>query len=389
MSDKSASGKNSTQPHGKTTPGRNFAVILTVLTASILFAALLIEITFRIFPTLQPMGIERSEFCKGEPFRDSPNSVFFESPHRADGWKLHVNNALGFRDVFDTGPVKVIVLGDSFTRGTATNNGEFYGDLLDLWTPETGIRTFGHGGWGTGDQLLQYRAIADTTPHELVVLGYYPGNDLTDNPKHGFSLQDGKILGPLAPVRPAEVERVKSTGQRIRGVLAKMEIYRFLKHYYYLLFERKPQQEEIERNSDALLKLSLALIEELTREVADNGAKLLVFSIPSRNELRIDDTPNFITAQYEMLEIVATKHDNVEWIDLRPVFAEYDPQKTFAVDGHLARFGHFLVADALADRMGITPSEFQQDDKFKIVPDCDRVDEYIQKLEVFGPGKSR
>src|SRR5918995_1300705 len=100
----------------------------------------LIELLLVLQPGLQAENPPEAHiFCEGPPRNlrsdvvlgatEAPNSAYFERKTEADGWAVHIYNEAGFRDIFDTGGKHVIVLGDSFARGTLVNNDETFAYL--------------------------------------------------------------------------------------------------------------------------------------------------------------------------------------------------------------------------------------------------------------------
>ncbi len=361
------------------------AKLLSIAIASF-FALLGCEFLLALLPGLQPLGVEKRIYCAGPEYKDSPGSIFYETQHEAEGWKLHVNNADGFRDVFDVGNVGMIVLGDSFTRGEVVNNGEHYTDLVDVWMPTVGVRAFGVGGWGTGDALMQYRKVAET-PHERVVLGYFVGNDLTDNLKAGFRLDDGALVFPpegASGPRPKSTPR--SFGLRIRSfVQDNVRVYRLARHAYFLLVENNAQRAALTAGQDELLAIAERLLEYLREDVERRNARLLIVAIPSYNEFIGNAGSPAIEAQYALLSRLAAAHESVDWIDLRAAVAEQPLRKVYAADGHMARFGQYLVAEAIAQAVGVTAPPYREDGDMRITPNCKRATSYAKQLGAYGP----
>ncbi len=358
---------------------------LLTTVGSCLIAVLACEGFLYLMPGLQPLGTERRHHCVGPEFKDAPDSIFFETKHEAEGWKLHINNAEGFRDIFDTGEIGIVALGDSFTRGAAVNNGEHYPDLLDAWMPDTGVRAYGFGGWGTGDVLVQYRKAA-TFPHRQVVLGYYVGNDLTDNIKAGFRLEDGAIVFPPETTRiPPEIAKDRPLNVRVRAFLRdNSRVYRLVRHVV-LSSIGGGQTLAGEGELEGMLGLAEALLEALRAEVEARGARLLIVAIPSFNEISLGrETPD-LTAQYALLERISASHDSVDLVDLRPAVAAETVGEVFAADGHMARLGQYLIARGAAGALGVTAPPFEEDAELRIRPDCARVGPYVEELGAYGP----
>ena len=109
-----------------------------------------------------------------------------------DGIRIQTNS-LGYRDrepveVEEGQKLRVLFLGDSFTWGDEVRLEERFTSLLetscglqcDRLPP---IRAINKGiiGYGTAQSFLQYVLAREKHPFELVILGLFTGNDLTDN----------------------------------------------------------------------------------------------------------------------------------------------------------------------------------------------------------------
>ena len=157
---------------------------------SVMAALIVFELLLGASPDLRADNASpKFVFCRGDRERyqqhavfrkaEIPGSVYFE--HNGEGWSIHLNNERGFRDIFDSGDRHAIILGDSFTRGTSVNDHQTIPYLLDLWDADVAFHSFATGGSGTADALRAYQAIGKDWEHRLVILNYFPGNDLRNN----------------------------------------------------------------------------------------------------------------------------------------------------------------------------------------------------------------
>jgi lysophospholipase L1-like esterase len=102
-------------------------------------------------------------------------------------------NSLGYRDrepveVQDGQKLRVLFLGDSFTWGDEVSSEDRFtsvletscGSLCDRLPPIHAINK-GIIGYGTAQSFLQYLLTRDEHPFDVVILGLFSGNDLTDN----------------------------------------------------------------------------------------------------------------------------------------------------------------------------------------------------------------
>ncbi|MGH6902277.1 MAG: hypothetical protein ACREIR_06010, partial [Geminicoccaceae bacterium] len=120
---------------------------LLLVALSVAFGVVVIEGFLMWRPEFQALvPFSNLVYCAGPPrlaqshelfgWTAVPESAYFEQTSEADGWAVHIYNAEGFRDLFDSGDEHVIVLGDSFAQGADANNDESFPHLLDLWHPD-------------------------------------------------------------------------------------------------------------------------------------------------------------------------------------------------------------------------------------------------------------
>jgi hypothetical protein len=321
-----------------------------------------------------------SEFGPIEP----ANAIFFERQHEAEQWKLHVNNDEGFRDLFDIGDPRILVVGDSFVRGSLVNNGEAFADLLDLWAPSTGVRAYALGGWGTGQELRAYRTLGAETPHDLVILAYYVGNDLTDNVKTGYRLEDDGANAKLAfdetaltpPSAPARFRRFLFKHLLSLRVLQSAAMAGAGGDYF-----QKPAQD-----LDGLMAVARQLLDKFQEESAKNGAELLIVAIPDFNEFVSGKARAAAARQTAIIEDIAARHDHVFALVLRDAVAAAGPDRVYGRNNkHFNRYGQYLAAREIARFIGVDAPEFSADADVRIRPDCNRAQEYARQLNIYGP----
>jgi lysophospholipase L1-like esterase len=129
-------------------------------------------------------------------FHERDDTVGLTLRPGAEGWYteegrawVEVNSA-GMRDVERTrakpaGRLRVAVLGDSYTEAIQVDREKAYPALLEQHLarcrPGTEVLNFGVSGFGTAQQLLRLRAkVWDYAP-DIVLLAFFPSNDVRDN----------------------------------------------------------------------------------------------------------------------------------------------------------------------------------------------------------------
>jgi hypothetical protein len=240
--------------------------------------------------------------------------------YRKEGEAFLEINSLGYRDVehdleADFGAYRIAVLGDSFTEARQMPIEETYWHRLaqDLKTcpaldgRSVEVMSFGIGGYSTTQSLLAYEHDARRFEPDLVLLGFFPGNDVRENSEalftsntHYFSprpfhhLVNGELT--LSPPEPLSILN--------RAMMGGVQHSRFLelvneaRRNWKVRQKRAAQEQRIQtvevglsalvfQPLDALPDLAEAwdlteyLLAELDRKVRNDGARFMVASIPS------------------------------------------------------------------------------------------------------------
>lgn len=341
-----------------------------VFCVSVLFGLLIVEVGLRLFDPLNfqphesravanvPLINGEHYFCKGGPVqlaphpvvysRDTPNQSYFE--FRNDIVSFMDINEYGFRG--EIGPSdaqnRVIVLGDSFIRGTLADETETIPALLSRWSQDTHFVNLGTGGHGTLQHALTYDEFKDRIPHEAVLLFVFSGNDLVDNIRFRAWQQDPEGSNLHEP----------TAMQSLKQMVAQLYVGKLLQLSYSVLFDQNrfpsvPTEEEGE-----LLSQSLA---ELSQAVADQGARLFVFSLPDVSEFVGRETATFRENPVEYGDATralirqAAQENGFVYLELKDVLVEKSremnvPTSTLfgSPDHHLREVGNFAVAEAVA-----------------------------------------
>ena len=230
-------------------------------------------------------------------------------------------NAAGFRGSLphphpkaDT--LRIAVLGDSFTEGLQVDEQQTWirqlqhqlnlsKDCSLLQGGQAEVLNFGVGGYGTGQALLTWRYQARAFHPELVILAIYPGNDFTDNKpgprddRPGFVLSaDGSLLQDNSFQSSAGYRfRTSAAGQVLDGLINHSRLIQLLneaKNRFSALRQQPQASNAIsgpvapapppEAPAEAWL-LTEALIRQLNRDVRASGARLLVVSTSSPDQV--------------------------------------------------------------------------------------------------------
>ena len=160
------------------------AARLLLLLAALVFSFGLAEVGLRIIGFDFPQFHERDD-AVGLTLRPGAEGWYTE-----EGRAYVKVNSAGMRDVERTrakppGGLRVAVLGDSYTEAIQVDREKAYPALLEKHLercrPGTEVLNFGVSGFGTAQQLLTLRAkVWDYAP-DVVLLAFFPSNDVRDN----------------------------------------------------------------------------------------------------------------------------------------------------------------------------------------------------------------
>jgi hypothetical protein len=283
-------------------------------------------------------GTQRHVPHPGYGYSGVPGNTFFEKTSPIDNWFfVHINDE-GFRDNFNSGNENVIVLGDSFVRGTLVDESEQFGYLLDLWHPDIAFRTYGVGGFGQANEFRLYESLG-SIPHRLVILAYAMANDLDDNAKRA------RVVGSDVQLNlETQVSTAKSSF--MRDVHSEMWTRTAL---YPLVFRTilEPLFRPQHRDIDNALRVTRQLLAMIADQARRNGAELLIVPIPSWNEVAGLSDGMAYDRQHAMLDEFAASTPEVSLIDTVPLFRQDYTRNYGLADKHLSGYGQFLIATAI------------------------------------------
>lgn len=366
---------------------------------SVMAALIVFELLLGASPDLRADNASpKFVFCRGDRERyqqhavfrkaEIPGSVYFE--HNGEGWSIHLNNERGFRDIFDSGDRHAIILGDSFTRGTSVNDHQTIPYLLDLWDADVAFHSFATGGSGTADALRAYQAIGKDWEHRLVILNYFPGNDLRNNLASDTAVKEDADEVELGDVQMASAP--------MRLLTRYHRLMRAKSHVYNLAYTSAKimasGREGDQLPPDRLARgaaITKGLLLALGREAARNDADLLIVIIPSWNEiteLGAEDDP---AMQRRIIGQVANALDNVFVLDLTDRIRARGGRNAYGqVDKHFNALGNYTAAEGTyawmqrdwprGPRTDRAAPPFD-DDRWGVErPDCALVDGYRERL---------
>lgn len=309
-------------------------------------------------------------------------------------------NSLGMRSSKDFSPEKsnqyrIAVFGDSYIDALQVDDREHFSALLQSYLPQSQVLNFGHKGFGTVDELVTWRTMAKQFKPDLVILAFYPGNDVANN---------SPLLDTSAnPFKPRLVEEaggftIKTSGKvkskldflySIHSTLKeKICTYNWLFNKIGLPLVQAAGGKGSERQDDSRLsdgtsmevynehadkawkeawKLTEQALLMIRDEVANQGAELMIVIIPP--SLQYVSNPVAFGIDRKKLQNLDlgyptrrlkwfSQQNGLTCIDLLPELLRYRdnhgleyPVFSFHCDGHFNPLGHFLAANLVAEHL--------------------------------------
>ena len=284
------------------------------------------------------------------------------------------------------GVLRVAVLGDSFTEALQVDekatwvyqlqsrlNGASHCKLLSASAGQVQLLNFGVGGYGTGQELLTWRHLAIRYRPDLVILALYPGNDITDNEPTAktdrpvFRLSsDGQLkLDTSFRQQTATRWRLSLPGQLLESLINRSRLLQLLNEAKNRLAAQRTSPRSMPptapppppQASEEAWAITDALISQLNQEVRAQGAKLLVVSTSSPEQVwpRPHQRPSRPSAQEQRLAALLAAR-RIPYLALGPILQRQVDEQGLTLhgfagqapgEGHWNPVGHRLAAAAI------------------------------------------
>ncbi len=330
--------------------------------------------------------------------------------HRPGGQFLHVGwgdsyefvnrvviNSAGFRDVERTATkpaasLRIAVLGDSMVEALQVPQDEVFAQIMERRLGEMLVRpvevlNFGVTGYGTDQQFLVYRHYARAYQPDIVVLCFFSRNDVFNNSREletGFPVtpmvkkpfarlgSDGLTWSSFDVAAVREFDRTRQAQRDAYLRTWKGSLRRVCRSCDWARDvlaagtsdgpSMEPQRSIYAADPDAQIRaawdLTTAIFRELVDSVRADGARLVLIGMPCPWELELEqrlrsDGAAATTEDPRRPERVVRAFCEANGVPFRNLLDDFVECETdggplfWAVDGHLTKRGHQVVADAL------------------------------------------
>jgi len=274
-------------------------------------------------------------------------------------------DSLGFRerglDLSGHGPRSILFLGDSYIFGWGVERGERMTEHLAASLRREGVEdrvvNLAFPGWGSWQSYDVLRTYGDRLHPDLVVLGFFVGNDFLDDALAMRTPKEGTQSPPRRSLRARirEILRTSPTVNLARQALWRVPRFRSLFNGLELRNDRmvlylpasSPYQQE-------LYRASFQALDSLAARTRERDIPLLVVILP--DPLQVLDPQVFAKAEIGRPQRMLEEHLHgigVPYVDLLPLIDRApDPAALyFRQDKHWTPAGQAFVAQALEDRV--------------------------------------
>jgi Tol biopolymer transport system component len=271
----------------------------------------------------------------------------------------YVTNKQGFRIGKEDNPdINVekcdwIFIGDSYTQGAQVEYEDLYTTKLYKSFPNKVVINSGISGWGLPEEFNYYKTEGYKLGAKKIFLQVCNFNDFMNVHEKEASFSDyiisksdflRFIIYPFKYANPAELP----LGRWTEPFYPTKE----MNENFNVFFKKKSdrQKKDLEHFKDFLTKLNNA--------VRANGAELIVFQIPSKEQLYYKYFEEVINGFHinvedlnmdfpnEFLSDICSKN-SIQYIDLLVPFGEQSEEVFFQYDEHLNKIGHSRLAVVL------------------------------------------
>jgi len=272
------------------------------------------------------------------------------------------------------GVPRVLFLGDSFVEGKQVADDEVVSSVMERLSDRRGrpleVINAGVAGYGTGEELYLWRHWGRRLDPDVVLVGFYPNDVRNNGERRLYEIEGDGLRLRRKPVDP-----------KVRWIYAARKF--LASHFHlYILFKmgldalEAPEGQQgnegpagpavdlafDKEGADASWNLTLALLDRLSREVEEAGARFVLVSIPTRYE--VDDSlweltlgkadPSAFDLEEVSLRLSAwARQRSVPLVDLREPMRRLDRDNDFYfdIDAHWRPAGHRLAAETILEAL--------------------------------------
>lgn len=374
----------------------------------VIFCSILLLCAGEVFARIVPGPWSSSFFYRYDPVFGTWHLENFSGDNVSVDYTIRdiSLNSFGMRDrerviQKEASTTRIAFLGDSIVEGVQVADDEVLTRRMEaLFNDGTEVLNFAVSGFGTLQEYIEYKELVRQFKPDIVVLGFYTGNDMRNNSRELETLYNGS-----APERPFLIKQEDGKWGFVpvppkEG--SQNSVILFLKRHFALYrlvwYEKNripsllgraldAQDKTSEKEGTDNLNANLAnlfvptagpefagaweVTEHVIREFRDavraDGAQFVLVLIHDPVAMEADPKaaleraygttlPDGYDAEYPQRRLLAfARKEHIPALDLTPIFKAYrdehhlvSPYFSFAHDGHWSALGHSLAAEAVA-----------------------------------------
>lgn len=245
---------------------------------------------------------------------------------------------------------RIIVLGDSVVLGHGVADDKTFSAVLEKKLSQerrTEVINMGVSGFGTAEELIQFRNTGLKYDPDLVIIGYFPNDPYNIQVSKLFKIENGSLVQDQKSFVPATF---------IRDQLYKIPGYSFLSQHSHLLnfirsqfssyyTKKLGRENKIKSTTPRVLskkqmELTAALINEFISELNNNKLPLIILNIPLISQGRtFTNLPKELIKSDKFTYLIDVKEE---------IYSGHSLEKiSYKKDRHPKPFGHQLIAEWL------------------------------------------
>jgi len=293
---------------------RRLAVVALSLGLALAGAEMVVRLARPQIRERYPDGLYLPSATRQYRMRPAFRGVFrypeFTTPVRINGQGLRAERDYGPPEA---GRRRILAVGDSFTMGYSVVEERTWVRLLG---PPWEVLNAGVPGYSTWQELAWLEEEGWAFRPEIVLLGFFLGNDITDNvrPELPVELRDGRLIA--AGVRTAWLPLARHSD------------------LYHLAWRARRGRPAGEDRAETGWQATAGLIDRLAHRCRERGVRLIVVIIPDRGE----------EGRNRRMAALCVRA-GVEAVDLTPALR--GPGLYFPQDGHWTELGNARAAQVV------------------------------------------
>ena len=328
--------------------------------SSVVVALLVVEVMLRVFGLAAPSTTDPVNY---PGLRIPYSTVVFTK----EGYSSRTVNSFGIidreyplDDDSDQDLFRILLLGDSYTAANEVDSEFAYDNIIeDLFAEENinlEIWNLANAGFGTLEELVRYRFVAERVPHDAVLIAF-TGSDITENFGLAHKLVEDSLITTYGV--PLQSEGLRGLFRKVKQHSALVNqlgirLYMFTNYLHSRGFLAKGMEASGSSHScEEDLEYEYRILDHFNRLAESHKAELYLYALPHVQNVFGDGE----YAEYEEEIIAICDSVGITYLDLFNDLWNYATDHPDEVllgflnsklgSGHFSRQGHEVLAELL------------------------------------------